>query len=94
MSAFGGKADIDRHGYLGRLPPWSQGLGTGGTALGRHRPCHWACLRGSGNGHQRAPKSLSGRDALGIDDVMTGARRSTMDELSVATVEADKVMVF
>jgi uncharacterized protein involved in oxidation of intracellular sulfur len=35
-------------------------------------------------------------DARGIDDaaLMTGARRSTMDELAAATTEADKVMVF
>jgi hypothetical protein len=36
-------------------------------------------------------------DTRGIDDavLLTGTRRrSTMDELSVATVEADKVMVF
>jgi hypothetical protein len=30
----------DANGYLGRLPPWSQGLGAGGTALGRHRTGH------------------------------------------------------
>lgn len=35
-------------------------------------------------------------DARGLDDaaLMAGARRSTMDELAVATIEADKVMVF
>jgi uncharacterized protein involved in oxidation of intracellular sulfur len=35
-------------------------------------------------------------DARRPDDavVMTGARRSTMDELAAATVEADKVLVF
>lgn len=35
-------------------------------------------------------------DARGLDDaaLLTGARRSTMDELAVATIEADKVMVF
>jgi uncharacterized protein involved in oxidation of intracellular sulfur len=36
-------------------------------------------------------------DARGLDDaaaLMTGARRSTMDELAVATAEADKVLVF
>jgi uncharacterized protein involved in oxidation of intracellular sulfur len=35
-------------------------------------------------------------DARGLDDaaLMAGARRSTMDELSAATVEADKVLVF
>jgi len=35
-------------------------------------------------------------DARGLDDgaLMAGARRSTMDELAAATVEADKVMVF
>jgi uncharacterized protein involved in oxidation of intracellular sulfur len=35
-------------------------------------------------------------DARGIGDaeLMVGARRSTMDELAGATVEADKVMVF
>ncbi len=35
-------------------------------------------------------------DARGmtVDDVMDGARRSTMDELSAATLAADKVMVF
>ncbi len=35
-------------------------------------------------------------DARGIDDaaLMTGARRSTMDELAAATIEADKVLVF
>lgn len=34
-------------------------------------------------------------DARGLDDtgLMVGARRSTMDELAVATAEADKVMV-
>ena len=35
-------------------------------------------------------------DARGISDteLMDGARRSTMDELASATVEADKVLVF
>ncbi len=35
-------------------------------------------------------------DARGMieGDVMDGARRSTMDELAAATVEADKVMIF
>ena len=35
-------------------------------------------------------------DARGLDDaaLLTGARRSTMDELAAATIEADKVMVF
>jgi uncharacterized protein involved in oxidation of intracellular sulfur len=35
-------------------------------------------------------------DARGLDDaaLMSGARRSTMDELAAATVEADKVLVF
>jgi uncharacterized protein involved in oxidation of intracellular sulfur len=35
-------------------------------------------------------------DARGLDDaaLMTGARRSTMDELAQATLEADKVIVF
>jgi uncharacterized protein involved in oxidation of intracellular sulfur len=35
-------------------------------------------------------------DARGLDDAapMEGARRSTMDELAVATAEADKVLVF
>ncbi len=35
-------------------------------------------------------------DARGLDDaaVMEGARRSTMDELATATVEADKVIAF
>jgi uncharacterized protein involved in oxidation of intracellular sulfur len=35
-------------------------------------------------------------DARGLDDtaLMAGARRSTMDELAAATVEADKVPVF
>jgi uncharacterized protein involved in oxidation of intracellular sulfur len=35
-------------------------------------------------------------DARGIADgeLMEGARRSTMDELAAATVEADKVLVF
>jgi uncharacterized protein involved in oxidation of intracellular sulfur len=35
-------------------------------------------------------------DARGLGDgeIMEGARRSTMDELAGATVEADKVMVF
>ena len=35
-------------------------------------------------------------DARGMtgDDVMEGARRSTMDELGDATVDADKVLVF
>lgn len=27
-------------------------------------------------------------------DLITGARRGTMDELALATVEADKVLVF
>jgi uncharacterized protein involved in oxidation of intracellular sulfur len=31
---------------------------------------------------------------LGDSEIMEGARRSTMDELAVATVEADKVLVF
>ena len=35
-------------------------------------------------------------DARGMtdDDVMDGARRSTMDELATTTIEADKVIVF
>jgi uncharacterized protein involved in oxidation of intracellular sulfur len=35
-------------------------------------------------------------DARGLDDasLTAGARRSTMDELAAATVEADKVLVF
>jgi uncharacterized protein involved in oxidation of intracellular sulfur len=35
-------------------------------------------------------------DARGLDDaaLMAGARRSTMDELAVATAEADKVLAF
>ena len=35
-------------------------------------------------------------DARGIGDgdIMAGARRSTMDELGAATIEADKVLVF
>jgi uncharacterized protein involved in oxidation of intracellular sulfur len=35
-------------------------------------------------------------DARGLDDasLMPGARRSTMDELATATIEADKVLVF
>jgi uncharacterized protein involved in oxidation of intracellular sulfur len=35
-------------------------------------------------------------DARGLDDgsLMAGARRSTMDELAGATIEADKVIVF
>jgi uncharacterized protein involved in oxidation of intracellular sulfur len=35
-------------------------------------------------------------DARGLDDasLVAGARRSTMDELAAATVEADKVLVF
>lgn len=35
-------------------------------------------------------------DARGIDDaaLMTGARRSSTDELAAATLEADKVLVF
>lgn len=35
-------------------------------------------------------------DARGLDDgaIMSGARRSTMDELAAATAEADKVLVF
>lgn len=35
-------------------------------------------------------------DARGLDDaaIVAGARRSTMDELAAATVEADKVLVF
>lgn len=35
-------------------------------------------------------------DARGIDDaaLTTGARRSAMDELAAATIEADKVLVF
>jgi uncharacterized protein involved in oxidation of intracellular sulfur len=35
-------------------------------------------------------------DARGLGDgeIMEGARRSTMDELAVDTVEADKVLVF
>ncbi len=35
-------------------------------------------------------------DARGLDDaaLITGARRSTMDELAAATADADKVMVF
>jgi len=35
-------------------------------------------------------------DARGMtdDDIMDGARRSSMDELAAATVAADKVLVF
>jgi len=35
-------------------------------------------------------------DARGLDDaaLIAGARRSTMEELAEATVEADKVIVF
>lgn len=35
-------------------------------------------------------------DARGLDDaaLMSGARRSSMDELAAATAEADKVLVF
>ena len=35
-------------------------------------------------------------DARGLDDaaLMSGARRTTMDELAAATAEADKVLVF
>jgi uncharacterized protein involved in oxidation of intracellular sulfur len=35
-------------------------------------------------------------DARGMTDadIMDGARRSTMDELAAATVDADKVLVF
>jgi uncharacterized protein involved in oxidation of intracellular sulfur len=35
-------------------------------------------------------------DARGLDEaaLMVGARRSTMDELAAATIEADKVLVF
>jgi uncharacterized protein involved in oxidation of intracellular sulfur len=35
-------------------------------------------------------------DARGMtdEDIMDGARRSTMDELAATTVEADKVLVF
>lgn len=35
-------------------------------------------------------------DARGLDEaaLVSGARRSTMDELAAATVEADKVLVF
>ena len=35
-------------------------------------------------------------DARGLDDaaLMVGARRSTMDELATATMDADKVLVF
>lgn len=35
-------------------------------------------------------------DARGLDDaaLMTGGRRSSMDELATATIEADKVIVF
>lgn len=35
-------------------------------------------------------------DARGLDDasILSGARRSTMDELAAATVAADKVIVF
>ncbi len=36
---------------------------------------------------------MDGR-GLGDADVMAGARRSTMDELATATLEADKVLVF
>jgi uncharacterized protein involved in oxidation of intracellular sulfur len=35
-------------------------------------------------------------DARGLDEsaIMSGARRSTMDELAASTMEADKVLVF
>jgi hypothetical protein len=52
-----------RHGYLGRLPPRPQGLGAGGTALGRHRPCHraLACSPGQERGCQRASDIGAGK---------------------------------
>jgi sulfur relay (sulfurtransferase) complex TusBCD TusD component (DsrE family) len=36
---------------------------------------------------------LYNAQGLGDGEIMEGARRSTMDELAVATVEADKILV-
>jgi uncharacterized protein involved in oxidation of intracellular sulfur len=48
----------------------------------------------AGNG--KVPLCGTCMDTRGLDDqaLTAGARRSTMDELAVATAEADKVLVF
>jgi hypothetical protein len=52
-----------RHGYIGRLPPWPQGLRAGGTTLGRHRPFHrtFACTQGQKRGCQRSSDISAGK---------------------------------
>ena len=48
------------------------------------------------NGHGEVLLCGSCMDARGLEDVelVSGARRSTMDELASATIAADKVLVF
>ena len=63
-------AKQNRSGHFGTpRPSWSptairsEGLGAGGTALGRHRPRHWAlaCTQGQARGCQRASDIGAGK---------------------------------
>jgi uncharacterized protein involved in oxidation of intracellular sulfur len=47
-----------------------------------------------GNGHVLLCGTCMDARGMTNDDVMEGARRSTMDELAAKTIEADKVLVF
>jgi uncharacterized protein involved in oxidation of intracellular sulfur len=48
----------------------------------------------AGNGQVLLCGTCMDARGLGDSEIMDGARRSTMDELPVATVEADKVLVY
>lgn len=48
----------------------------------------------SGNGHVLLCGTCMDARGLAEDDMMEGARRSTMDELAAATSAADKTLVF
>jgi uncharacterized protein involved in oxidation of intracellular sulfur len=48
----------------------------------------------AGNGQVLLCGTCMDARGLGDSEIMDGARRSTMDELAVATVEADKVLVY
>jgi uncharacterized protein involved in oxidation of intracellular sulfur len=47
-----------------------------------------------GNGHVLLCGTCMDARGMTNDDVMEGARRSTMDDLAAKTIEADKVLVF
>jgi uncharacterized protein involved in oxidation of intracellular sulfur len=47
-----------------------------------------------GRGHVLLCGTCMDARGLAVADIMDGARRSTMDELAAATIEADKVLVF